>query len=205
MSRELLCKKMEFAITEVVNVAARRSSLKNVVFTQWDDRMEKVFNGLSIPTLMGDSGTYQKAKLREEAHWSAPEKGWVKINFDGTSSGNPGPNGIGCVICDECRNVLVDCAEFIGTNTNNVAEFHVALKGLELGRELGARKIHLECDLLLTVKSIFQKCTPNWKLHKWLNQINFLLADFEDFKVSHIFREGNTLADELAKWVVSFR
>lgn len=185
MSRELLCKKIELAIMEVVNVATCSSSLKDIAFTQWDDKMKKGFNGLSIPTLTGDSRSCQKEKLRKETQWCAPEKDWIKINFDGASSGNPGPSGIGCVIRDEYGTVLVDCAEFIGTTTNNVVEFCAALRGLELGREVGARKIHLEGDSLLTINAISQKCTPNWNLHKWLDQINLLIADLEDFKVTY--------------------
>lgn len=35
-----------------------------------------------------------------EMVWSKPNEGWVKVNFDGASKGNPGPFGAGWVARD---------------------------------------------------------------------------------------------------------
>lgn len=41
------------------------------------------------------------------------------IYTDGASKGNPGPAGIGIVICDESGKIVKEYEGFIGTATNN--------------------------------------------------------------------------------------
>lgn len=60
--------------------------------------MEKDFNGLIIPIVVGISDSIQKNNLRNEVCWYAPEVGWVKVNFDGATRSNPSPSGIGCIV-----------------------------------------------------------------------------------------------------------
>lgn len=50
-----------------------------------------------------------------------PEKPWVhcpsgvlKLNFDGSSMGNPGPSRYGCILCDEFRNVVLLACGLLG-------------------------------------------------------------------------------------------
>lgn len=42
-----------------------------------------------------------QANPREEVRWECPPRGWMKINFDGASKGNPGTAGCGVVLRDE--------------------------------------------------------------------------------------------------------
>lgn len=35
-----------------------------------------------------------------------PEEGWIKVNFDRASTGNPGPSGAGYVVRDWNMNIL---------------------------------------------------------------------------------------------------
>ncbi|MGW7669630.1 reverse transcriptase-like protein, partial [Streptomyces sp. NPDC054775] len=53
------------------------------------------------------------------------------VEADGGSRGNPGPAGYGSVVRDAATGeTLVERAEFIGTATNNVAEYRGLLAGL---------------------------------------------------------------------------
>jgi len=54
------------------------------------------------------------------------------IYTDGASRGNPGPAGIGIGICTESGKVVKECKEFIGTATNNIAEYQALIEALEL-------------------------------------------------------------------------
>ena len=54
------------------------------------------------------------------------------IYTDGVCRGNPGPAGIGIVICDESGRVVKEHEEFIGTATNNIAEYRALITALEL-------------------------------------------------------------------------
>ena len=48
---------------------------------------------------------------------------WITLQFDGGSRGNPGPAGIGIVVRAADNTPLVTLGRFIGTATNNVAEY----------------------------------------------------------------------------------
>ena len=56
---------------------------------------------------------------------------------DGGARGNPGPSGIGVVVCDENDQVLEEQAQCIGDGTNNVAEYRAMILALELAKKRG--------------------------------------------------------------------
>ncbi|MDM7460811.1 MAG: ribonuclease HI family protein [bacterium] len=71
---------------------------------------------------------------------------------DGSSIGNPGAAGIAYLLTDEQGQVVGQGAEPIGYATNNQAEYHALLKGLEAARSLGAQEIEWYSDSELLVK-----------------------------------------------------
>lgn len=114
MARELLVKKIEGSIVELVNAAARRRPFSKNIFTNRDIELTNKFQGLSIPTVVGSQSIVQKAELRRKTVWQKLEEGWIKINFDGASCGNPGLVGIGCVARNSEGEVVEQKAKFIG-------------------------------------------------------------------------------------------
>ncbi|XP_059077990.1 uncharacterized protein LOC131876573 [Cryptomeria japonica] len=54
--------------------------------------------------------------------WSKLDEGWIKINFDGASQGNPGLSGIGFVAQDWSGNILAFGEKLIVDGINNVVE-----------------------------------------------------------------------------------
>jgi probable phosphoglycerate mutase len=59
------------------------------------------------------------------------------VEADGGSRGNPGPAAYGAVVRDaQTGELLVELADFLGTQTNNVAEYEGAIAGLTAAREL---------------------------------------------------------------------
>jgi ribonuclease HI len=55
----------------------------------------------------------------------------VKLYTDGGCRGNPGPGAIAFRILDEDNHVLENYCDCIGETTNNRAEYHALIKGLE--------------------------------------------------------------------------
>jgi probable phosphoglycerate mutase len=53
-----------------------------------------------------------------------------KLTADGGSRGNPGPAGFGAVV-SENGHIIAEIYEFIGTATNNVAEYGGLIAGLK--------------------------------------------------------------------------
>lgn len=123
----------------------------------------------------------------------------VLIYSDGASKGNPGDAGIGVVISDEKGNVLREVADYIGKQTNNVAEYAALIRGLEEAADLGATQIAICTDSELLARQltgVYKVKAPNLK--PLFEQAVMILRAFEKVSISHVVRELNKRADELA-------
>jgi ribonuclease HI len=128
------------------------------------------------------------------------------LQFDGGSRGNPGPAGIGVTITDEKQNPVYELAEFLGTCTNNVAEYTALLRGLTAAVTLGATKLTVRSDselLVRQINGIYKVKSPDLK--PLYQQAVSLISKIGEVKVSHTYREGNTRADELANMAMDER
>ena len=81
-------------------------------------------------------------------------EGRVTAFCDGGSRGNPGPAGFGVFIQAENGTALAELSEFIGTRTNNVAEYSGLLAALDWAVTNGARELRVVSDSELMVKQI---------------------------------------------------
>ena len=85
----------------------------------------------------------------------APGIGGVVVQADGGSRGNPGPAGFGAVVFDESGGgVLAERFGFLGTTTNNVAEYSGVIAGLGAALALGARTVTVRLDSKLIVEQM---------------------------------------------------
>ncbi|MFF2813282.1 bifunctional RNase H/acid phosphatase [Streptomyces sp. NPDC058000] len=84
------------------------------------------------------------------------------VEADGGSRGNPGPAGYGAVVLDPATGeALAEAAEFIGTATNNVAEYKGLLAGLRAARSLDPEAtVHVRMDSKLVVEQM----SGRWKI-----------------------------------------
>ena len=78
--------------------------------------------------------------------WTPPPIGFIKINFDGASKGNPGPSGYGAVIKNPKGEILILTAGYLGKTTNNAVELIGLLQGLRTAVALHIHRIILEGD-----------------------------------------------------------
>ncbi|MCC9311069.1 bifunctional RNase H/acid phosphatase [Kitasatospora sp. RB6PN24] len=84
------------------------------------------------------------------------------VEADGGSRGNPGPAGYGAVVRDgETGRILVETAEYLGTATNNVAEYRGLIAGLRAAHELdpGAR-----VTVRMDSKLVVEQMSGRWKI-----------------------------------------
>ncbi len=92
-----------------------------------------------------------------------------------------------------------EAAEGIGVATNNVAEYRAAIRGLELARDLGARRVILRSDSRLLIEQLagrFRVKNPTLiRLHE---EAHTRIKDFADVTFEHVPREMNRRADRLA-------
>lgn len=122
---------------------------------------------------------------------------------DGGSRGNPGPAAFGAVLFDANGSVLREISAFLGTTTNNVAEWSGLIAGLETALELGVDEIDVRLDSELVVRQLsgaYRVKQPHLlPLHA---KAKSLLRKFAHTHVAHVRREQNKEADALVNQVL---
>jgi len=109
---------------------------------------------------------------------------------DGGARGNPGPAGIGVVICDANDQVLEEAAECIGHNTNNVAEYRGMIKALEMAKARGATRLLCTADselLIFQLQGIYRIKNP--ALQQLAEKVRSAVKGFESVTWRHVRRE----------------
>src|ERR1700692_1631479 len=78
------------------------------------------------------------------------------VEADGGSRGNPGPAGYGAVVRDASSGeVLAERYESLGATTNNVAEYHGLIAGLETAADLApGADVQVRMDSKLVVEQM---------------------------------------------------
>ncbi|HZK05925.1 MAG TPA: bifunctional RNase H/acid phosphatase [Actinomycetaceae bacterium] len=83
------------------------------------------------------------------------------VNTDGGSRGNPGPAGYGFVVADDDGHVLLERAGFLGSATNNVAEYMAVVAALEaIAEEDPSADVMVRADSKLVVEQL----SGRWKI-----------------------------------------
>ena len=125
---------------------------------------------------------------------------------DGGSRGNPGSAAAGFVLSDAAGRQLQANAFYIGTATNNVAEYTGVIKALEAALKIAAKEITVFSDSELLVRQINRKYKVKSELLLPLfEQAVKLLGGFESWKVVHITRDKNTRADLLVNQAMDLK
>ncbi len=115
---------------------------------------------------------------------------------DGGSRGNPGPAAAGAVLFDEDDHVLAEVGEYLGTATNNVAEWRALLAGLAKARELGVDDIRVRMDSELVVRQVTGVYrVKHADLIPLAAKAKSLLRTFRSYDIAHVPRKANAAAD----------
>ena len=122
----------------------------------------------------------------------------LKIYIDGASKGNPGQSGAGIVIYQDGR-IVKKISNYIGTATNNTAEYMAFIYALEEGLLLKAKSLEINTDSQLLARQLNKIYKVKHEGIKNLySRATHLLTGFEKVVINHILREENVLADKLA-------
>ncbi len=125
----------------------------------------------------------------------------LEAYIDGGSRGNPGEAGIGIHFPGVAR-----IAEYLGTGTNNYAEYSALLTALRFAVFTHCEELHVYADSELVVRQIkgeYQVKNEGIRLlydcaKRWINLI-------PHFSISHVRRELNKEADKLANLAMDTR
>ena len=133
--------------------------------------------------------------------WRLPPPGFMKLNFDGASKGNPGPTGYGGVIHTDQGKVTYIYYGFIGHATNNATK----LEGLILASRVGRKKLIIEGDSHIIIHMLskimhgapISRINQNWRMEDRLHQLRQIVQNILVLIPQHVLRSWNTLDDKL--------
>jgi ribonuclease HI len=123
---------------------------------------------------------------------------YLKIYFDGGSRGNPGPSAVGAVVYDDKNKRIEELSSYIGSHTNNVAEYLALDKVLDAIEKYKCKNVVLFTDSKLLhnqVKKIWKIKDKNI-LGIFLN-VSKKLNRYDVVDLRLVPREENKEADKL--------
>lgn len=126
------------------------------------------------------------------------------VYTDGGSRGNPGPAGIGAVICNEKAEPIKRYSHYLGVSTNNEAEYQAVIFALKKVKALFGKKASKNIEIvvrsdseLLTKQLEGEYKVLNPKIQLLFIEVWNLRIDFKKVRFTFIPREKNEEADRL--------
>src|ERR1700760_2665388 len=118
---------------------------------------------------------------------------------DGGSRGNPGPAGFGVYIQDSAGKAVAELSEFLGTHTNNFAEYSALLAALEFAINHGHKSLRVVSDSELMVKQMKGQYRVNSpELRPLYEEARRRVSQVDHFQIQHVLREKNRHAHRRA-------
>ena len=127
----------------------------------------------------------------------------VYLYVDGSCSVNPGEGGAGVVIKDEQGRILSRIKRYLGSVTNNRAEYQALIVGLQEAEKLGAKEVeaYLDSELVANqVNGLYRVTAATLKTLQ--EEVRRRLGHFARWVIRYIPREENKEADRLAREAV---
>jgi ribonuclease HI len=141
---------------------------------------------------------HDRSKQQINISWHAPPMGWYALNTDGAAKISDSKAGCGGIVRNDTGNWVEGFAKALGDTTAYMAELWGVFEGLKLAKRRGVTKLDLRIDSEVIVKSLQARkngsamgCTLMKKIYK-------VLEDFQEVRITHVFREANRCADMLA-------
>ncbi len=131
----------------------------------------------------------------------------LAIHIDGGARGNPGPAAAGVVIHDaQTSKPVHEAGYFLGSMTNNMAEYQGLLLAIELAVKMNPTDVHISSDSQLMVRQILGEYRVKSPTLKPLyEQACRLLKGLKKWRIVHVMREKNKRADALANLAMDAR
>jgi ribonuclease HI len=149
------------------------------------------------------AGTRPRSFNRTQEFFGAPvhdiDEETIVAHIDGGARGNPGPAGYGVVIEDHAGRSVERLHEFLGTQTNNYAEYSALLAALEYALRQGYKcmKVYTDSELLAKqVRGEYKVRAPG--LLDLYDRCKAAIRELSSFEIRNIPREQNREADHLA-------
>lgn len=148
----------------------------------------------------------QGSFFEDESRKSSAGSFNIIANIDGGARGNPGPSAYGVVIRNAKGEILEELGEYIGIQTNNVAEYSGLLAALEYAarEKIGSLKVLSDSELLVR-QMRGQYRVKNPALKELYDRAQTMVRKLQKFSIEHVLRESNRDADRLVNQVLDSR
>jgi len=130
---------------------------------------------------------------------------YFTIHADGGSRGNPGNSGAGALIRDGLGNSVASVSKFLGTHTNNFAEYEAVILGFEELLKIVPFAKRMETEVVVKMDSelVVKQMKGEYKvknadLKEQQARLLQIIGAFGPVSFIHVPREENSDADFLA-------
>lgn len=132
-------------------------------------------------------------------HWTRPEKGWIKCNYDGSFVNASTLVQTGWIIRDE-RGIYLGSGQAKGFNNSTAleSEFQALLIAMQNCWVKGYSRVIFEGDCKSLV-DLLNKKTLNFGMYNWVREVSYWKNRFEGVQFKWVKRNNNQPADILAK------
>ena len=138
-------------------------------------------------------------RVLTRVYWTKPQEGWVKLNSNGSVSGNSKKAGGGVVIRGSNGEWVAGCLRKLGNTSCIMAELWALRDGLLLAKQLSLNNICVDMDVDYLVYLLNNTFVVNLSLEPLLSDCRNLMKTFLNYTVAHVYREANRCADRLAR------
>jgi ribonuclease HI len=136
--------------------------------------------------------------MNQPSLFDVPRGGSAIANIDGGSRGNPGPAGYGVRI-EQSDGTILELKEFLGSCTNNIAEYSGLIAALRWAAEHAVSELRVRSDSELLVKQMRGEYrVKNPGLLPLYEDARALIRKVGGVTFEHVRREFNQDADRLA-------
>ncbi|MGD0057138.1 MAG: ribonuclease HI family protein [Methanomassiliicoccales archaeon] len=119
----------------------------------------------------------------------------MRVYSDGGARGNPGPAAFAYLICSEDGRVLKESEAYIGSATNNEAEYRGLISALSQAKTMGADEITITMDSELIVKQMrgeYRIKAEN--LVPLAEEARWRLSEFKSVSITHAKRNDSMIS-----------
>ncbi len=114
----------------------------------------------------------------------------LKIYVDGASRGNPGPATSAFLLVQNDTIIHDECV-FIGTATNNTAEYRAIINALKVAEKFSRGRIQVYSDSNLAIQQLNKKWKINYPhLSKMSREVYMLCEKYERVEFFHVGRNN---------------
>ena len=155
------------------------------------ERWDEIKSANPLPNLI---------RPKPKPKWTAPPWNKYNINYDGAISNAKNKAGIGVVVRDCNGEVMASLIQQLEQAYQPVeVEAIAACRAVEFGNEIGVDCAIVEGDSEVIVKALRNNDNGLIPFAPLINDVSLFLGLFSELSYSHIRRDGNKVAHNLAK------